>query len=485
MILNSCSLKAWVARLAPSARCLCLLFVGVLCGSCDPRGEDQTVRIEFWTLALRPTFTEYIEGVLADFEAAHPGVKVDWVDVPYDAIGRKLIAAAAAGRAPDVVNFSDRQFARFASLGATLDLTDLLPLDPDRVYLDGAMRPARVNGQILAVPWYLSTTVQFINTDALRAAGWEASELGDNWATLRDQARTYHQKTGGFLFSQPLAVESELPRMLLADGLVPFEERDGLLRARLTSDDIVAFIEAWVQLYRDGALPREAATSGHAHLVDLYQNGRLAMVLTGANFISRIADAAPDVFKATTIKPDVTGGLGRSHIAVMYLSVISSTQHPKISTELACWVTSPENQLAFCKRVNILPSTPASLNDAHFNPPSDTDRALTTAESKITYARSLSATSLKTAVAFTPALGAWPDMRRAFNERIKLALLDGDDVQHTLAKIEQEWNRILDAGIPAGLDAVPRPQAVHKPDVKVIGAALDTPGNTSPGDELP
>jgi ABC-type glycerol-3-phosphate transport system substrate-binding protein len=40
------------------------------------------------------------EAGLAAFEAAHPGVRVTWVDIAYDAArSRKLIAAAAAGRA--------------------------------------------------------------------------------------------------------------------------------------------------------------------------------------------------------------------------------------------------------------------------------------------------------------------------------------------------------------------------------------------------
>jgi putative chitobiose transport system substrate-binding protein len=61
-------------------------------------------------------------------------------------------------------------------------------------------------------------------------------------------------------------------------------------------------------------------------------------------------------------------------------------------------------------------------------------------------------------VAFVPSIGAWPDLRRAFDEGIKSALLDGRDVRETLAAIEREWDRILDAEIPATLDTVPRPE---------------------------
>ena len=444
IILKTC--KTWAL--------LSLLGFVMLGVSCSEPAETEGVEIELWTLALRPRFTTYIEDVIGTFEQAHPGVKVRWVDVPFDALSRKLIAAAAAGQAPDVVNISDLQYARFASLGATRDLTPLLNFDPTSVYLEGALAPAQIDGKLGALPWYLSTQVRFINTQLLKAGGLDADSVGSDWAGLMTQARAYYQETGGFYFSVPLAVESELPVMLIADGKPPFTESDGRLRADLTRGEVVSFVQAWVDLYREGILPREAATAGHAHVVELYQNGQIAVAVTGANFLSRIASSAPDIFEATAVRPTATGELNRSHIAVMFLSVTSTSKHPQEAAALAAWLTNPQNQLAFCQLVNILPSTPGVLDDSLFDAPTAEHG---TAETKIAAARSISARSLRSAVAFTPALGTWPDLRRSFDEGIKSALLDGRDVQETLKDIEAEWNQILDAAIPATLDAVPQP----------------------------
>lgn len=439
---------------------LCVVMAVMFCGSCGEQAEPDVVEIELWTLALRPRFTTYIEDVIGAFEKAHPGVRVKWVDVPFDALSRKLIAAAAAGRAPDVVNISDLQYARFASLGATRDLTPLLSFDPSEVYLAGALAPAQIGGELGALPWYLSTQVRFINTELLDDNGLDADAVGGDWSVLMSQARGYYGATGGFYFSVPLAVESELPVMLIADGKPPFIEEAGRLRADLTRDEVVAFVQGWVDLYRDGVLPREAATAGHAHVVELYQNGQIAVAVTGANFLSRVYSSAPDVFESTAVRPTATGALNRSHIAVMFLSVTSTSEHPKEAAELAAWLTNPANQLAFCQLVNILPSTPGVLDDALFDAPTAEDG---TAETKIAAARSISARSLDSAVAFTPALGTWPDLRRSFDEGIKAALLDGRDLAETLADIEAEWNRILDAAIPATMDAVPRPGQTDAP----------------------
>lgn len=420
--------------------------------------DDRTVRLELWTLALRPTFTEYVEKLIDGFEAAHPEVEIEWVDVPFDALNRKLVAAAAADRPPDVVNFSDLQFARFASLGAMADLTDRLPNNPDARYQAGALSVGRLEGELLGLPWYLTTPVRMVNVELLTAGGLATDDLGSTWPVLREQARTYHHRTGGFLFSLPLGQDSALPGMLLADGLVPFKlDGTGRLRADLTRPEVVEAVSAWVDLYRGGAMPRAAATSGHAHLVDLYQNGETAVVQTGPNFLSRIADAAPDVYQQTRVLPAATGTLGRSHISVMLLAVSSGSEHPDLAAELAWWMTSPENQLAFAKIVNILPSTPASLDDAHFDRPLGSGDNTADVNQRLALARAISAESLRDAVAFTPALATWPDLRRAFDERIKSALLDGADVAQTLATVEADWNALLAAATPVGMDGVPVP----------------------------
>jgi len=433
----------------------CLCAIALLNPSCGERSDPDTIELELWTLALRPTFTGYVENMIAEFEQAHPGVEVAWVDVPYEALSRKLIAAAAADRAPDVVNFSDVQFARFDSLGATYDLNELLNRDEQSIYLDGALAPARIDGRLGALPWYLTTPVYFINTDLVSEAGWDPGMIADNWAGLRQQARDYHAQTGKFLFTH--SIETELPNMLIADGKPPFKEVDGRLQADLTRDEVVAYVASWVELYRDGVLPRAAATAGHAHVIEHYQNGQVAVAITGANFLSRIADASPDVFKATEVRDAATGELNRAHIAVMVVSVIATSKHPEQAANLAMWVTSPANQLELCKRVNVMPSTPAILSDPHFTETAETDDP---AEAKIRHARKLTAATLGDAIAFTPSIGAWPDLRRAFDEGIKAAMLDGRDVRDTLTSIEREWNRILDAHIPTTLDAVPRPGPV-------------------------
>lgn len=433
--------------------------------------RDESVTIEFWTLALRPWFDDYIRERIAAFEAANPGVRVSWVDVPYDALDRKLIAAAAAGRAPDVVNMSDINFARFVSLGAFRDLTGELPGDPDAVYFENALALCRIENYrnrggsaLLGLPWYLNTQTLLANSALLARGlgpGWAAS-LNTDWEGLIALAPAFRERTGAFLFSQSLGEESEVPQMLLAHGLPPLREgADGAPEPDWTNPEIRRYLDLWVGLYRSGGLPRESATRGHAHLLDMYQQGQVALANTGPNFVKRIRGDAPAIFEQTVVLPGMTGRLGRGHIPVMVLAVTSKSRHAAAAASLAWFMTSHESQLAFCKIVPILPSTKSTLDDPFFDPPSP--EILSGPDGKMARARAVTARSLPDAVAFTCSLETWPDLRRAFQDRFKRVLLDGRDLGKSLEEINADWRKILAAAPLASMAGVPRPSPVPLP----------------------
>lgn len=439
---------------------------------CDSH-KTSAVQVELWTLALRPWFDDYMLGQLAAFEKANPGIKVRWVDVAYEALERKLIASAAAGRAPDVVNMADLNFARFAAQGAFLDLADHLPShdgSADERYLPGALSLCRINGRLLGLPWYLTPHVRIVNEELLgKIAGPDgrpmtADTMPGDWRSLASLAREFHAKTGAYLFSQPLGEESQLPIMLLADGIPPLRDevvegqagqRTTRLRSDLTNPKVEEYLSLFVQLFRDGAMPRDACTKGHAHLMEMYQEGRVAVISSGPNFLRRIGDVAPAIFAHTAVRGGMVGRLNRCHVPVMLLNVTSTSRHPKEAAALAWWLTGPAAQLEFCKQVAIMPSSAESLKDQYFSPPPPVGAL--TPDAKLIEARRVSAQILPTGVAFTAAIETWPDLRRVFDDEMKHVLLDGADLSASLRKIDREWNRLLDEAAPATMSSVPTP----------------------------
>src|SRR5699024_7058272 len=58
----------------------------------DSNGNsDEMQEIEFMTISLSPTFDDYINGVIDDFEDENPNVKVTWVDEPIDQVEQVVL----------------------------------------------------------------------------------------------------------------------------------------------------------------------------------------------------------------------------------------------------------------------------------------------------------------------------------------------------------------------------------------------------------
>jgi putative chitobiose transport system substrate-binding protein len=103
-------------RLRPYARFGLFALLGLMmswlvaCGGGQPSAnapaEGGTQEVEFWTMQLQPDFTDYFNGLIADYEAQNSGITVRWVDVPWADMQSKILTAVTAGTAPDVVNLN-------------------------------------------------------------------------------------------------------------------------------------------------------------------------------------------------------------------------------------------------------------------------------------------------------------------------------------------------------------------------------------------
>lgn len=74
-------------------------------GGGEPQSDESAApsgELEFWTINLKEGYQDYIEGLIADYEADHDGVTINWVDVSdYQQTQTRLISALASGDIPE------------------------------------------------------------------------------------------------------------------------------------------------------------------------------------------------------------------------------------------------------------------------------------------------------------------------------------------------------------------------------------------------
>lgn len=150
---------------------------------------DTTV--EFWH-SFSGTSGEVLDGIIAEFEAANPGIDIDAQHIGnYNDIVTKLQAAIPARRAPDAVIMEVTRYGLFADRGVLTDLTAYLEADPLKDDLfDFAREVGVFEGKNFIVPFNSSTPVLYVNTAIFAEAGMTEIPPLTNFDEILSAAQT-------------------------------------------------------------------------------------------------------------------------------------------------------------------------------------------------------------------------------------------------------------------------------------------------------
>ncbi|MEV0388368.1 sugar ABC transporter substrate-binding protein [Nonomuraea sp. NPDC050643] len=316
-------------------------------------------KVSLQTWALKPKFTDYVQGVIDGFEKTYPGTEVEWLDQPAEGYSDKVLTQAAGGTLPDVVNLPPD----FAVPLIKQDLLlDVAQADPKLAgeYVPGGLDAYRYPGRpgTYGYPWYLNTDVNYWNSELLTKYGLDPDKPPATLDELIAQARTLKEKSGGKVY-----LMSRRPELGdLTNAGVPILSPDGS-RFTFNTPEAVALLDRYRDAFKEGLLPRDVLTDTYAGNAKLFNEGTVAWTTGGGNYITSLATDNP------TLAPKVvpSAAMGTPPLYVQGLSISKGTKNAPAALALARWVTSAENQAAFAHLVNIFPSTKASANDPFFS----------------------------------------------------------------------------------------------------------------------
>ncbi|GET43753.1 ABC transporter substrate-binding protein [Microseira wollei] len=425
--------KTW-KRLSLFALLGLLLSWILAVGGCTPgsnRGATSTQEVEFWTMQLQPQFTDYFNQLIASFEAKNPGVKIRWTDVPWSAMESKILTAVSAKTAPDVVNLNPDFASQLASRNAWLDLDAKVPTQVRASYLANIWQATTLNGKSFGIPWYLATGITIYNSALLQQAGIKSPPA--TYAELAQVAQQVKEKTGKYAFFASFVPEdsAQVLESFVQMGVKLVDDQG---KAAFNTPEGKAAFQYWVDLYKNGLLPKEALTQGHQRAIELYQAGEIAILDSGVQFLDAIAKNAPAIAKVSATSPQVTGKTGKRNVAVMNLFVPRDTNIPDAAVKFALFVTNDENQLTFAKAANVLPSTVKALQDNYF-------KTLPGNATPMDKARVVSANQLKLASVLIPAMKDRNLLQKAIYENLQAAMLGEKTVDQAVADAAVEWDK--------------------------------------------
>jgi putative chitobiose transport system substrate-binding protein len=406
--------------------------------SCSPsKAPSSNNEIKFWTMQLKPQFTQYFNEINSSFEKDRQGVQISWVDVPWSAMESKILTAVSAKTAPDVVNLNPGFASQLATRNAWVDLNEKIPPEIKKQYLPKIWQASTIDNQSFGIPWYLTTRVTIYNQDLLTKAG--VSKPPANYEELAKVARQVKEKTGKYAFFITFVPEdsAEALESMVQMGVKLVDEQG---KAAFNTPEGITAFRYWVDLYQQKLLPPEVLTQGHRQAVDLYQSGETAILASGAEFLKTISTNSPDIAKVSAAAPQITGKTGKKNVAVMNLVIPRDTQKPDEALQYALYVTNTKNQLAFAKAANVLPSTTDAV--AQYIKELEQQGQATSVEQ----ARKVSANQLKDAEVLIPAMKNTKQLQKAIYENLQAAMLGEKTVEQAVKDAETEWNQSAGKG---------------------------------------
>ncbi len=286
--------------------------------------------------------------LIPSFEASHPGITVNYVDIPYDSLKQKLTTGAAGGELPDLVRSDIGWVAQFASLGvlAPLDekMTDFSTF-ADATY-PGSLATNAWGGHYYGLPLDTNTRVLVTSQAALDAAGM--SKPPATFDDVKAMAAALKGKNIAVFADGGLQGWNILPWIWSGGG--------DITDAKLTTSSgyldgakSVAAVQMLVDLYKDGAIPNLiTGNSGATSTSDGLPTGQYATILDGPWMRDIWAGQYPD-FKP--IYAPVPAGAGGSVSVVGGEDIVipSTTKNMDAATEFLRFTQSEEFQLAMAK----------------------------------------------------------------------------------------------------------------------------------------
>ncbi len=351
----------------------------------------------------------------------------------------KILTAISAKTSPDLVNLNPNFASQLATRNAWLNLDELVSEQIQQQYLPKIWQASSIetcqdtncDRVTFGLPWYLTTRITIYNQALLKEAG--ITQPPSTYTELAQVAKQVKEKTGKYAFFITFVPEDsgEVLESLVQMGVELVDESG---KAAFNTPAGIAAFRYWVDLYQQGLLPPEVLTQGHRHGIELYQAGETAILSSGAEFLAAIANNAPTIADVSAASPQITGETGKKNVAVMNIVIPQDTDKPEKALEYGLYVTNTENQLAFAREANVLPSTVEAVEQYIQQIEQETTNT------SVAEARKVSALQLQDAEVLIPTIENLNLLQKAIYENLQAAMLREKTVEQAVADAAEEWN---------------------------------------------
>lgn len=397
---------------------LIILIISLCAIYCAPKKETNKNEVIIWTLQMSD-FSDYMNGVIKDFEKENPEIKIKWIDVPFSEGEKRTLASVLSDNPPDLINLNPDFTATLAQKGA------LAEIDRNKTsqFNQGILKSLEYNGKLYSIPWYATSAVTIYNKDLIAKAGVKVPKT---YEEIGEIAPLIKEKTGTYVF---------LPNITENDTMLKILNKYGVSSANtITSNTSIQVFEFFKTLYAKDLIPKESVTQTHREALEKYMSGNIVLFQAGANFLTMIKENAPSIYKVTDVAPQITGKLGQNDFSLMNFIIPLKAKHKDEALKFALFLTNEQNQLKIAKLTNVIATNNKALQDDFYTKYDESDL--------MAKARIISARQLDRVEPVFQSSRNQKDINNLINTAVQQVLLNKADTKTILEKTAKDWEMI-------------------------------------------
>ena len=303
------SLMKSLTGLAATAAVLALCTTGAL--------ADTTIEFIQWWEPEMPAGA--LRGIMDDFEAANPDIKVTLVSGPYSATHDQIVVGAASGTLSDVVGLDGAWVNGLAKQGAIASMDPLMDAAGyDRAQIADIIK---VDGQSVMFPLASFVYPVFVNLDLAKAAGVDKMPTNrTEFAEAAKKMTNADKNQYGWVLPLSLRNPERHPerRDVLGLGLGRIDA-EGRQARTSTNEAVVGTLDYIKSLNDAGVISPGIFAKKEQDKVEEFVNGRVGMMVDSLAHINLIRERNPNLNFGISAVPAVDGYTGKRGTALRLL----------------------------------------------------------------------------------------------------------------------------------------------------------------------
>ncbi|MGB3280802.1 MAG: sugar ABC transporter substrate-binding protein [Pseudorhodobacter sp.] len=313
-----------------------------------------------------PERTEVLQGIVNQYEADNPDVKVEIISLPWGQAFEKLATMVAGGDVPDVVEMPDTWQALYAGSGQLASLKDHVAGWADgKTLTDKTVAMGSQAGDLYMIPYGFYLRAMFYNKKLLAEAGIEKPPATmEEFMAASAAVSAIDGKSGYCLRGGPGGTNGWIMFAAAMNGANEFFTEDG--KSRINEPGSVEGIQFMIDMYQKGYAPKDSVNWGFNEIVAGFYSGTCAFLDQDPDALIAIAERMPAEDFAVIPMPVGPSGKAFPTIGFAGWSIFNTTEHEDEAFDLVAALSSPKANSVWAQRVGVIPIHEGADQDPFF-----------------------------------------------------------------------------------------------------------------------